>query len=99
MSGNSSEKDTPVKKVLSLNQNLEKEPSISDVWNLLVSMQLTVSYHDNHFKNINKNLRSLKNNFCFMRTSIDVLHTELSQLKPEILALEFKINLLCDKID
>lgn len=99
MSGNSSKKDTPVKRFPSSSQNPKKEPSITDVWKLLVSMESTVSSHDTHFKNINKNLRSLDNNFCSLRTSIEDLRTELSQLKSDKLALESQINLLRDKID
>lgn len=97
MNNNSSKKDTPVKEVLNSIQNLEKGPSISNLWNLSVSMQSTISFYDTHFKNINKNLKNLKIDFCSILPQL--IHTELSQLKSEKIALESEIILLRDKIN
>lgn len=74
MSGHNTKKDTPIKKT----PNSNKEPTISDVWNLLISMQSTVSSDDTQLKNLNKNLFNLENNFSSSQTAMKNLHTEIS---------------------
>lgn len=101
MDSSNLKKDTPIKKHGSSNNvsNIKrKDPTISDVWDLLNSIQLNASSQDNHLKNINKKLQNLENNFNSMKTMFDNLHSELSQLKLDKLALESDLSSLRDKV-
>lgn len=99
MSVNNIKKDTPIKKPANSNLISKKEPTISDVWNLLASVNSTVSSHNMHFTNINTNLQSLESNFNSMQTSLNDLRKELSKLKSDKIALETELALLRDKFD
>lgn len=99
MSAHNIKNDTPIKKLENTNLTSKKEPTISEVWNLLASVNSTVSSHNMHFANINTNLQSLESNFNFMQSSLNDLRKELSQLKSEKIALESELALLRDKFD
>lgn len=73
MSAHNIKKDTPIKKPANSNLTSKKEPTISDVWNLLTSVNSTVSSHSMHFTNINTNLQSLESNFNSMQSSLNDL--------------------------
>lgn len=92
MSGTNSKKNTPVKKNLNLNLPSKNDPTISDIWNLLATVNSTVLSHDTHFKNINTNLRDLESNFNSMKSAINDLHKEIFQLKSEKNALESELT-------
>lgn len=99
MSAHNIKKDTLIKKLANSNLTSKKEPTISDVWNLLASVNSTVSSHNTHFTNINTNLQSLESNFNSMQSSLNDLRNELSQLKFDKIALESELALLRDKFD
>lgn len=99
MSLNNPKKDTPIKKGSSSSRCSNKEPTLSDVWNLLVNLQSTVQSQDTNFKNINNNLQVLENNFKSMQSTLKNLHTELSQLQLDKSSLESELILLRDKLD
>lgn len=55
MSAHNIKKNTSIKKPANSNLTSKKEPTISDVWNLLATVNSTVSSHTMHFSNINTN--------------------------------------------
>jgi uncharacterized protein YdcH (DUF465 family) len=74
-----------------------KNPTVSDIWILLITLQSTVSSHDAHFKNIRNILNNLENNLNAVQTYLNDFCAELSQLKHHNLTLKSELTSVHEK--